>query len=315
MARGGGEGRANNGVRKKTRANNMGLQWWRKLTLPRRGKKDSVLSPAQLTESQQLRLRERTLTLQKSLVAPRVTRTKHLAEADWDTSTGTAIMCKARGNMLQSMGYFTNGKQRLFPEEALFLVDKGSLELRLDGLPMSVQRAWTICTHAQDSLTLEGFLAYGHLRRAGYVVRRYVGPDVEVDDSADCDGLRPSLSVWRVGAFKRRDSQSKPAFHVAAFAFEDAMPALRTVAKWSLACDRTRVRLAVIDRGVVVLTDMASNATPLSDRFVRRQNGRTQACAVALRNGDASFLFDSETLAAFDAQQTTQGCAAEHEQR
>lgn len=287
------------GVRKKSRANNLGSQWWRKLALPRRGRKDSLLCPAELTESQKLRLREREIMLLKSISVPRTTRRKHLAVADWDETTGTAIVQKACGKILHSMGYFKNSKQHLLPEEALFLVDKGSLELHLNGLPMSVQRTWTTCMHTNDSLTLEEYLAYSYLRRAGYVVRRCTNFEAG-DDIAHV--LQPSLSVWRVGGFKRREKGSKPLFHVASFTFEDALPALRAVARCASISDRTRVRLAVIDRGNVVLTDVAANATPLSDRFVSRQNASQQALAGDLLAGKVSTLFDQEILKEWDTE-------------
>lgn len=291
----------NDGIRKKNRANSLGLQWWRRITLPRRGKKDSQLFPKSstepYTESQKNRLEERTQTLRKSLLTPRVTRIKHLAEADWDDRTDTAIIRKQRGNSLKSMGEFVKGSQILYPEEALYLMDKGGLELKHGGLPMSVQKAWCLCLSSKNSLRLESYLIFAFLRRAGYVVRRYIGPPIS-------ENIKPAWSVWRVAAYTRRDVKvkEKALFHVVAYTFEDALPYLNGLAEWSTLSDitRTRIRIAVIDRGVVVFNDTASNATPLSHRFVKRLAQKEQDVAVKLKQGDASAIFSNDLLDAWD---------------
>lgn len=257
MARGGKDANGN-AIRKKPRANNMGLKWWRKLTLPRRGKKDSMLSPTALSESQQERVEKRTAALKKAIVAPRVSRSKHMARAEWDGSHARIIT--ARGNTLQSMGEFRDGEQYLYAEEMLYLVDKGTLDLTVNGLPASLQRAWGLML--ETGVALEHYLAFAHLRRAGYVVRRYAG-------EGDAQGLRMAFSAWRVGAFRRKEL-ARPLFHVAVFRYGEQPPVIRDVGQFLDGTGKTRVKFALIDRGVVVLTDVATNATPLSERFLRR---------------------------------------------
>lgn len=298
MARGAKDGRgANGGVRKKPRANFMGLQWWRKLLLPKRGKKESLLAPAPLSKSQETCVEKRRSMLYESIITPRVTRMKHLARASWDDQAGLATVETNRGNSIQTMGIFEEGRQKLFPEDALFLVDKGSLELSLNNLPMSVQRTWSYCMHTATSLTLQQYLTYAFLRRAGYVVRRY-----EKEAKQEGTALTPSLSAWRVGSFKRRQNESRPAaFHIVVFSFEDGLPSIEDIAALTHATsDRTRVRFAIVDRGIVVLNDAATNATPLSDRFIGRLDTAEAQSAIALRNGDASGCVDEDVLAAWD---------------
>lgn len=391
------------GVRKKTRGLNLGLQWWRKLTLPRRGKKDSKLRPplslpcggnddtSTLTEAQQLKLIERRQMLKKSLLAPRVTRLKHLCEADWDGDEKVGIVTKAKGGILQSMGYFRRGGTHcLYSEEVLFLMDKGSMQLSWHGLPVSVQHAWSMCL---ANLNATHYLVYAHLRRAGYVVRRRgdVGGGTakrrrwrDYDDSDDDDNDENNnntgekmddkdgdddgtiateemvcWSVWRCGSFKRNDFLAKPSFNVIVFPYhQQNLPRLVQLAQSTLhsfynkqqqqqqqnnhddtadvaanqadninnsqknkenhtsgnnnkpmgkkgrdpttnnfttttgACwDRTRTRLALVDRGIVTFVDIASNATPLSARFVNRLDGDARSQCRELQNGDASSVF------------------------
>ncbi|CDF33586.1 unnamed protein product [Chondrus crispus] len=260
----GGTAHGSGGVRKKTRANNMGIQWWRKLTLPRRGKKDSILLPQQLTESQSALVEQRRAALRKATAAPRVARTKTLATADWDPEICMARVTAARGNAMQSMGVYKDGKQMLYPEEALFLVDRGGLDLCVGGLPCSVQRAWGIAMGAINSLSFEEYLAFAYLRRAGYVIRR-----VGLDEEQQLNSLKVSFAAWRVGAFKRRDPM-RPMFYVSVFKYEDSLPSFDDVAKFLDGAGKSRLKFALIDRGVLVLKDVAANATPLSERFIRR---------------------------------------------
>lgn len=290
MARGGSDGKK--GIRKKTRANNMGLQWWRKLSLPRRGKKDSLLEPAPLTESQRTKLESRQAALLKAVSAPRVTRQKHLASATWDPSRNLAKVTTPRGNSLQSMGCFIDGAQYLYPEEALYLVDRGTLDLCIDGLPASVHRTWVVAISAKNALSLEEYLTFSHLRRCGYVVRRY-----ERHENDSRSGPKVALSAWKVGSYKRKDGP-RPLFHIAVFRYEDAPPTIDSITRFLDSTGKTRLKFALIDRGVVVLTDVATNATPLSERFLRRLPLGQQEVARRLQSGDAGGLaFASRNIA------------------
>lgn len=277
-------------IRKKSRANRM-VQWWRKLALPRRGKKDSLLSPSSLTVPQLDRLAERTAMWLKSILAPRATRIKHLATAHWQQEVGRAVVTVPRGSILQSMGTFENSQHLLWPEEALFLVDKGSMELCIGELPMSVQRAWAETLCADNALRLEAYLAFAHLRRAGYVARRYIGKQAP--------GLQLDLSAWRVGGF-RRHGEVKPTFNVATYGYDESVPRVADVQAYLETCDKSRLRIALIDRGIVVLVDVAANATPLSNRFVRKLPGMQREAAEKMQEGQVGQLFDEDLLKQFD---------------
>jgi hypothetical protein len=334
-------------VRKKPRANHLGAQWWRKLSLPRRGKKETLLSPvdASVPKTQAIinRIAKRRSRLRKAVEAPRVSRAKHLALADWDAERGMARVVCARGNALSSMGVFgAGGVQWLYPEEAVYLVDRAQMDLRVNGVPASLHRAFGLVVEGRHGMSLNEYCAFTHLRRAGYVVRRHGldfideealeqaergdaesgkkakrekkrdrgkkrgraevrGEDDAVGDgetkrcvafgddapAADCvpepgggigrladgetgGGVRPSFSVWRVGGFKRRGTH-RPLFHLLVWRYEDAPPQHEQIARVLATCTgKTRLRAALIDRGVVVCVDMANNATPLSARYTCR---------------------------------------------
>lgn len=275
-----------NPTRRKTRANSLGVQWWRKLMLPRRGKKDSKLFPGVLTLPQKQRTEHRRTALFKAIASPRVSREKHLARAEWISERGLACVTCTRGNAMQSMGFFEQGKQYLFPEEALWLADRGGIDFCINGLPASMQRAWSVAISAPNCISMKEYLVYAYLRRAGYVVRRYEGEEGD-------KGLKISFSVWRVGGYKRKD-EAKPLFYLAVFSYEDFTPGVGDIATWihGLNDTKTRLRFAIIDRGVVTLTDVAMNATPLSDRFINRLSLQQKEVAKQLENGDISSYFN-----------------------
>lgn len=293
--------------RKKFRANSMGPQWWRKLSLPRRGKKETLLAPVDpaitLSDALTKKIHKRQARLRKAVEAQRVSKAKQLTVTEWDPALGMASVLTPRGNTLASMGVFSHGVQWLYPEEAVYLLDRAQLDLRVDGVPASLQRAFGVLIDGTNCLRMEEFCAFSHLRRVGYVVRRYGldaiedVPDQAAPSDASTDpmgaqgfpndmmlkstgpradthsgelALKPSFSVWRVGGFKRSEPH-RPVFHVLVQRYEDPPPSHDDLAKLLSTCSgKTRLRVALIDRGVVTLVDIANNATPLSTRYTSR---------------------------------------------
>jgi hypothetical protein len=75
------------------------------------------------------------------------------------------------------MGHTLSGQIYLYPEEALYLVDRGSLLVDHQGVNMSVQQVWSIyltCGRTQKTreLAMERYLAYSYLKRLGFIVIR-----------------------------------------------------------------------------------------------------------------------------------------------
>jgi len=81
----------------------------------------------------------------------------------------------------------TTGRLHLLPEEALYLVERGNLDLRWpvechdeasEGMPFSLQSAYAVLL-GKLGLTLERYTVYTGLKRSGYIVRRAPGWDLE----------------------------------------------------------------------------------------------------------------------------------------
>jgi tRNA-splicing endonuclease subunit Sen54 len=100
-----------------------------------------------------------------------------------------ACVDKIRSQHFQTIGKNVRGKEWLLPEEALFLIERGTLDCRWpvkrqqgdekihrteDGAPMSLQSAYAAFIGEGDvggKLTLEHYNVYAGLKRSGYVVR------------------------------------------------------------------------------------------------------------------------------------------------
>uniref|UniRef100_A0A8C6S8T9 TSEN54 tRNA splicing endonuclease subunit n=1 Tax=Neogobius melanostomus TaxID=47308 RepID=A0A8C6S8T9_9GOBI len=70
------------------------------------------------------------------------------------------------------MGFSANGKQCLLPEEALFLMECGNVQVFYQGLPFSIQDGYEKFLSV-NSISFNQYLVYGHLKRLGYVVLRF----------------------------------------------------------------------------------------------------------------------------------------------
>ena len=98
------------------------------------------------------------------------------------------VVPKPRGAHFRVMGHADHkGLVHLKPEEALYLTERGTMELRLlgvgkahteksqdpgdEGMLLSVQSAYALLL-GRDGLTLERFQVYAGLRRSGYIVQR-----------------------------------------------------------------------------------------------------------------------------------------------
>jgi len=95
----------------------------------------------------------------------------------------------------------TPGRLWLLPEEALFLIERGSLDIRwpvadnplgdlaYEGLPMSLQGAYAAFIGMSTGLTLEMYTVYAGLKRAGYSVIR--------NDEIGKQFPLPQITYWK----------------------------------------------------------------------------------------------------------------------
>lgn len=139
----------------------------RPLSLPQ-GDKESSLGRVQDAES---RL-EHFLQLQRSsLSAHRVTAEKSLSKGEWRSATGLVHITIQKGGHWQIHGHCHQQQLYLLAEEAVFLMEKGALEVVScsENVPITLQEAYhSLIGH----MPLEQYLVYAWLKRAGYVVKR-----------------------------------------------------------------------------------------------------------------------------------------------
>jgi tRNA-splicing endonuclease subunit Sen54 len=120
----------------------------------------------------------------------RVHNEKNRILAMYHPETNMAYVDKVKTQHFKHMGRAKGGKEWLLPEEALFLIERGSLDCRWpvnrshdegdskidDGAPMSLQSAYAAFLGFEGDvggkLTLEMFIVYSGLKRSGYFVFR-----------------------------------------------------------------------------------------------------------------------------------------------
>ncbi|XP_037544612.1 tRNA-splicing endonuclease subunit Sen54 [Nematolebias whitei] len=162
--------------------------------IPVRGQKDFFPNDS---EEQKRRLQQ-SLDEHWSLVSEeRVERLGSLVKATWIPSEQIVELQTPAGKFWQTMGFSANGKQYLLPEEALYLMECGSVLVFYKELPLSIQDGYEKFL-SSDTLTLQQFQVFGHLKRLGYVVHRF-------DPSSE-----PSSYTRQLNLHQSRDKGGRP---------------------------------------------------------------------------------------------------------
>jgi len=202
-------------------------------------------------------LAERRVAWLTRLSAPRGRSAKGMSVAQWEASEGLARVLRAKGSELQSLGQFKGGGQQwLRPEEALCLVDDGTLMLLHEGAPLSVQAARALLTGPLDgqgevARRLLQLQVFGCLHRNGYICRV-----AETARAAD----PPLLDAYERRGFSRRAvgrEGVKPAFFVACFRADGAVPVASSLGSLARHCAPTPLRCACVQQDEVVFFDVS----------------------------------------------------------
>ncbi|XP_015211376.2 tRNA-splicing endonuclease subunit Sen54 isoform X2 [Lepisosteus oculatus] len=137
--------------------------------IPARGQKDFL---PDASEKQKERLR-RSLDEHWALIEEeRVERLGSLVKTEW-IPTGNVVELKSpAGKFWQTMGFSEQGKQFLLPEEALHLLECGNVQVFYRDLPLSVQEGYEMFL-SSDTITLQQYQVFSHLKRLGYIVNRF----------------------------------------------------------------------------------------------------------------------------------------------
>ncbi|XP_061906294.1 tRNA-splicing endonuclease subunit Sen54 isoform X1 [Entelurus aequoreus] len=180
--------------------------------IPIRGQKDFY--PKDSAEQQQ-RLQQ-SLKEHWGLVSEeRVERLGNLVRATWIPSERIVELQSPAGKFWQTMGFSVRGKQCLLPEEALYLMECGSVQVFHQDLPLSIQDGYERFL-SPDTVNLQQYQVFGHLKRLGFVVHRF---DASSEPSSYARQLNLPLSRDRAGRSlkrKRSDSPSPSSSHTEA---------------------------------------------------------------------------------------------------
>ncbi|XP_002748826.1 tRNA-splicing endonuclease subunit Sen54 isoform X2 [Callithrix jacchus] len=154
------------------------------------------------------RLRRCREDLWQLLAEQRVERLGSLVAAEWRPEEGFVELKSPAGKFWQTMGFSEQGRQRLHPEEALYLLECGSIQLFHQDLPLSIQEAYQLLL-TDDTVTFLQYQVFSHLKRLGYVVRRFQPSSVlfPYERQLNLDG---SMQHLEDGDGKRKRSSSSP---------------------------------------------------------------------------------------------------------
>ncbi|BFZ55763.1 tRNA-splicing endonuclease subunit sen54 [Savitreella phatthalungensis] len=157
-------------------------------SLPSRGEKDFEPDG---TNKQSKVLEASREAMFEALSFERELSAKNYCKAEWFPDSGRARVPPSynRGIAFKSMGRADRENAVwLNAEEALFLVDRGSMELTYEGgLPLSVQAAYVECL---AHVPLHHYAVYAYLRRAGFQIIRAGPKDTHWKDSLP---IQPSI--------------------------------------------------------------------------------------------------------------------------
>ncbi|XP_051490712.1 tRNA-splicing endonuclease subunit Sen54 isoform X2 [Apus apus] len=102
----------------------------------------------------------------------RVEPLRNLVKAEWKPGQGIAELQSPAGKFWHTMGFTKHGKQCLLPEETLYLLECGYIQLFYRDLPLSIQEAYEILL-SQEAVSLSHYQVFSHLKQLGYIVLRF----------------------------------------------------------------------------------------------------------------------------------------------
>ena len=112
-----------------------------------------------------------------ALSHPRIHNPKNQIIGLYDRPTNRTLIDHPKGPIFKTMGKGdAESRVHLLPEETLYLVERGTLDLRLrgqglEGITMSLQACYAYLL-GREALTLERYTVFAGLKRSGYVVQR-----------------------------------------------------------------------------------------------------------------------------------------------
>jgi hypothetical protein len=98
---------------------------------------------------------------------------KQASLGEWDEKKGKIKMCLMKGKHWTKLGHRENSSHYIYPEEALFLIDRGLLKLHYPNgeASFSKEMAYSVLI-GQGYLSIDMFQVYMYLKRLGYILFR-----------------------------------------------------------------------------------------------------------------------------------------------
>lgn len=134
--------------------------------LPKKGEKQMMV-----TEESQIQLTKKRKDWYQSLLITRNQKKKNLSVGVWNESMMRVQMEITKGKHWASIGTIINGKWYLTPEETIYLMDASLLQVFENGLPISLQEAYSLL-NKEGKYTMDHYSSYSHLKRLGYAIFR-----------------------------------------------------------------------------------------------------------------------------------------------
>jgi len=164
--------------------------------LPKRGIKDFEPHPTSLQVNTLAASRQ---AMREALSHTRMHLPKNHVLGVYNAKTGLTRVKQVKGQMFRNIGKdVSGGGVDLLPEEALWALERGSLDIRWDsgdehgeeeGLPMSLQGAYAAFIGEEEEgrghITIEKYQVYAGLKRVGYTVLRSEEWDGEAENTQD----------------------------------------------------------------------------------------------------------------------------------
>ncbi|EEB16422.1 conserved hypothetical protein [Pediculus humanus corporis] len=149
----------------------------------------------------------------------RVKKIDSLSQAKWHPELQMAEVVRQIGSHWFKMGHVINKKLYIYPEEALYLLECGHLELTYNELPLSIQRAYfLLLENGENGVSLENYRVYSYLNSAGFKVLRHSSNKVfkhkkqEKHLKREIETLNPNCETLGSKKVKSEGEESMPSF-------------------------------------------------------------------------------------------------------
>ncbi|XP_067931840.1 tRNA-splicing endonuclease subunit Sen54-like isoform X2 [Watersipora subatra] len=111
-------------------------------------------------------------SLHRKISQEKISKLGSLCIGEYDDECKRVVVKVVKGRIWSHFGYTDQGIMKLYPEEALFLMDVGTLRVSRHGVPLSMQEALFLFLKSDPLATMEHYLVYNYLNRLGYIIRR-----------------------------------------------------------------------------------------------------------------------------------------------